>query len=47
MKITDEIFKISDCGVAQCAQDSASKRHGVSMKDFDLLKVLGTAGKVQ
>jgi hypothetical protein len=38
----------SDCGVAQCGQESISKRHGVSMKDFDLLKVLGTGayGKV-
>ena len=33
---------VSDCMLEQCGDSPF--RHGVGMKDFDLLKVLGTGG---
>ena len=42
--LTNFCYIISECGVSEC-RSGLAKKHGVSMKDFDLLKVLGTGGK--
>jgi len=45
----EEVFVFnSDCGVPQCEENANTQHEGVSMKNFDLLKVLGTGayGKV-
>ncbi len=48
LKILDQLFmtivSVSDCGVGECLKKRPGA--GVSIRDFDLLRVLGTGGQL-